>query len=197
MLDFLRSFYAKRRDKWWVLLLALLALGSFFLLPHGPYREIRLNSPLPTPIFSLGEGEERWGLVIWWGCPGCKRFLTKARPGIESQAFQGGIDIYVYDRGEEDRNTTARFLCYLEEKGLKEAKTFFSFYLDGDRPKELGPDSPCWGRGLALSEESTRYFKGTGLSWTPALIRKGRILYPSEENYMAFLRFWGLGLNGR
>ena len=185
-----KEFFSKRRDKWWVLVLSLLALASFFFFSRDPYREIRLKTPLPTPLLSLGEGDFRWGMVIWWRCGGCKRLLETLEPHMERGELRGQIDLYLYDQDPvADGRLTASFFCYREERGdLLASEAFRLFYLEGERPQRAKEDLPCWQKGLALSQEHRQYFKGVGLLWTPALIKDGVILYPSEENYRAFLR---------
>lgn len=194
MWDYLREFFRARREKLWALLLALLALGAFFLIPQGPRLpegSIPLRDPLPEPLATMGEGKGgEYGLVIWWRCPACKNLIERISEPLLEGTLGVRIHLYTLDLSPEDRRVTALFRCALEEAESPPGRILYAFAVQGVRPEgpEGGTDRPCYGKGMELSGVYASYFKGAVPSlWTPMLIREGTVLPPKEGTYEEFV----------
>lgn len=199
MWDYLRfylgEFFRARRHKLWVLFLALLALGAFFLIPTTvsrlPEDPISLKTPPPEALVAMGNGEGgEYGLVIWWRCSACKNLLEKISQPLLQGSLATRIYLYTLDLSAEDRRTTALFRCALEEMEWPPGRILHAFAVQGARPENLEgmAGRPCYQKGMELSQAYSAYFKGAVPSlWTPMLIRDGTVLPPKEGTYEEFV----------
>lgn len=178
------QFFQARKEKTWLLFVALLGLGGylyFLRLPSPPPASRSLEVPLPPPAAVLGTGEGKaWGLVLWWKCPACKRLVTEMGPVLSGEKpWKGRVEVYFYDLSREDEEKTAYFFC---REDLPPETRLLDLYLGRILPQEEGHayrDKPCWQRGLSWSRETRKVLRQNRVEWTPALVL-GNVLQPPE-----------------
>lgn len=188
----LRQFFLARKEKTWLLLVALVGLGGYLYslrLPSPPTAARSLEVPLPPPAATLGEGEKAWGLILWWRCPACKGLVAKMDPALSGEApWRGRVEVYFYDLSQEDRERTAYFFC---REDLPPGMRLRLLYLGNplsEEEKGAYREKPCWQKGLSWSAEAKERLQRNRVEWTPALVR-GSVLQPPEAGiYERFLQ---------
>jgi hypothetical protein len=187
----LGDFEKKRRERAWVLLLALLALAAFFLFKPSPLpaQAKKVPSP-PAPGAVLGKGEPSKALVLWWRCPACQRLISLVESEIaQGASFRGAVGVYLVDLSEGDAQATRRYLC-LVRSGEDPWKALLAVEKEVRKGGTVAvpPSCPQVDRGR---EEWKAYFGAIGVTWTPAVLSKrGEAWYlepPKGETYTTFL----------
>ncbi len=164
----LRDFVLARREKTWALLLALLALGAFFLAPSllSPSSASSLPA-LPESGVRFGASPPTHAVVVWWECPACERFLGLMRERGGPEAFAPGVGLLLYtlDKSGEDYRRTVSYLCASRGGGAWEL-------LFARRLPSPSPECEAWAR--EVRQEWDTFLSQARVAWTPALFRRRR-----------------------